>query len=83
MRWMRTIDLEHVQIRPTCRPRASLTAGAGLATVAALSWSLLALGAIPGAHGFRSATSAGLPTIEATHLPPLLTTDADGPSALR
>jgi hypothetical protein len=83
MRWMRMIDLEHVQIRPTYRPRASLSAGAGLATVAGPSWSLLALGAIPGAHGFRSATGAGLPTIEATHLPPLFTTDADSPSALR
>ena len=52
------------------------------ALAAAAVWSLLALGTIPGAQALPSVGGAVQPVIDATNLPPLLTTADDHLDAL-
>jgi hypothetical protein len=88
MRWRTSIDLEPHEIAPpiaapTSASRAGLIATLGLVLVAAAAWSLIALGAIPGAQALPSAGGAVQPVIDATNLPPLLTAADDHLDALR
>jgi hypothetical protein len=87
MRWRTSIDLEPHGIDapispPTPASRAGLLATLGLVLVAAAVWSLIALGAIPGAQALPSLGGVQ-PAIDATNLPPLLTAADDHLDALR
>ncbi len=83
MRWRTTTDLEpHGNAPPDQQEgqrasRVALATTLGIVLAAGAVWTLIALGAIPGANALPSAGGAGEPFIEATHLPPLLTVADD------
>jgi hypothetical protein len=83
MRWRTSIDPEPHRIATPRTTRAVILAALGLGLAAVTLWSLLALGAIPGAQALTSAGGTTQPIIEATHLPPLLNAADDNLSALR
>ena len=89
MRWRTSVDLEPPGIAPpgsawtTRATRAGLLTAFGLGLAAAVLWSLLALGAIPGAQALSSGGGSTTPLIDATHLPPLLTAADDHLDALK
>ena len=88
MSWRTSVDLEPRGIAPPHGTRASASRGALLATLglvvaAAAVWSLIALGAIPGARALTSAGGSVQPIIDATYLPPLLTAADDHLDALK
>ena len=91
MRWRTSLDLEPLGGVPPAPPDATGARGArvavatalGLALLAVVLWSLLALGAIPGAHALPAATASTQPVIDVAHLPPLLSVGDDHLSALR
>src|SRR5258708_966349 len=87
MRWRAPIDLEPHGFTPLPKQqqttRAALLLALGLSLAIAAAWSLLALGAISGAHALPSAGADAQPLIDATHLPPLLTAADDHLDALR
>ena len=92
MRWRTSLDLEpHAGSAADGPPdstraraaRAAVVTALGLVLLALALWSLITLGAIPGAQALSSATAATQPIIDATHLSPLLTISDDHLSTLR
>ncbi|MEP6893680.1 MAG: hypothetical protein ABI927_07860 [Gaiellaceae bacterium] len=63
--------------------RAVVATALGVALAAAGLWSLLALGAAPGAQALSARTAGAQPIIDIAHLPPLLSTADDHLSVLR
>ncbi len=63
--------------------RAVVATALGVALAAGGLWSLLALGAAPGAQALSARTAGAQPIIDIAHLPPLLTTADDHLSVLR
>lgn len=58
-------------------PRTLLVAAVAVGVATLGTWAVLALGAITGARALSSAAGAATPLIDATHLPPLLTSVDD------
>ena len=82
MRQTMLIDLD-LGRPPDPNPARRRLLGAALVLVGlALAWSVLALSGVSGARAYRSA-AVGQPLVEATHLPPLLTTAGDRLDSLR
>lgn len=77
MRWRASVAPDPPGVEPSSTASRAAFAVLGLAAIAAAGWSLLALGAVPGARALTAVGGATQPIIDATQLPPLLTVADD------